>query len=341
MIRKLFNVLLKYKKWFIVIITFNAMFGAFLWLMDSNSFTYIFPNIIIGSILLYSLISLIIYRIDKRKKEAILDFIENPELNEEEVCLSLLDGEEKEIIHLIGENLRKKNEIIKKQESNLKEYEEYIETWAHEIKTPLSLMTFVLDNRKKEISSPIYQRLEYARSKMQEDIERILYYARVKAEHLDYIFTPISLCEICNDVIGEYKSLIEEQKINIKNEVENIQVISDKKGLSFIIRQILSNSIKYRDIENENPFISLITDIDKENENIKLTIRDNGIGVKYYDFPFLFDKGFTGDAGQQRKQSTGMGLYLANQVANNLKIKIDVSEKFKDGFEISLSFPFT
>ncbi|WP_053955038.1 sensor histidine kinase [Inediibacterium massiliense] len=339
MIRKLVSVFLKYKIWIIIIMLFNVMFGVFLWLMDSNSFTYIFPTLMIGSILLYCLFGFVVYGIDQRKKEAIIDFIQNPDLNKEEVCLSIIDDEEKEMIHLIGAKLREKEELIKKQELNLKEYEEYIEIWAHEIKTPLALMTFVLDNRKEEISLQIYQRLEYARTKMQEDIERVLYYARVKSEHLDYIFTEISLDEICKDVIDEYKSLIEEQKITIKNVVENIKVFSDKKGLSFVLRQVLSNCIKYRAREEVSSFITLSTNIDKKSRNIILIIRDNGIGVKPYDLPFLFDKGFTGDTGMHRKQSTGMGLYLAKQVSDSLKIKIEVSEEYKDGFKISLLFP--
>ncbi|NFG62636.1 MULTISPECIES: sensor histidine kinase [unclassified Clostridium] len=339
MIRKLVSIFLKYKIWLVVIMIFNVMFGVFLWLIDANGFTYIFPTMIIGSILLYSLISFVVYGIDKRKEEALIEFIENPDLHEEEVCLSFLSGGEKEIIHLIGEKLRKKKELIKKQDLNLKEYEEYIETWAHEIKTPLALMTFVLDNRKEEILFPIYQRLEYVRTKMQEDIERMLYYSRVKSEHLDYIFTKISLDEISKDVVDEYKNLIEEQKITINNEVGNIQVLSDKKGLIFVLRQVLSNSIKYMDREKFNPFITLLTKIDNKSGNIMLVIKDNGIGVKPYDLPFLFDKGFTGDTGEQRKRSTGMGLYLAKQVADSLKFKIEVSEKYKDGFEISLLFP--
>jgi signal transduction histidine kinase len=339
MLRKLVRIFLRYKIWLIVIIIFNIMFGVFLWLMDANSFFNIFPTMIIGSSILYGSIAFVVYSIDKRKKEAIIDFIENPDFHEEKACLSLLSAGEKELINLIGEKLRIKEEQIKNQDLKLKEYEEYIETWAHEIKTPLALMTFLLDNRKEEILPQIYQRLEYTRSKMQEDIERMLYYSRVKSEHLDYIFTKISLGEICEEVVDEYKNLVEEQKIIINNGAENIQVLSDRKGLLFVLRQILSNSIKYMDREKINHFITVHTKIDNKRGNIILVITDNGIGVKPYDLPFLFDKGFTGDAGEQRKQSTGMGLYLAKQVANSLKVEMEVSEEYKDGFEISLLFP--
>ncbi|WP_392485962.1 sensor histidine kinase [Haloimpatiens sp. FM7315] len=337
MIRKFVRVFLKYKIWLSLILFFNVMSGVFLWLMDSNSFTYIFPTFIIGSILLYSLIGFLVYGKDKRKKEEIIGFIESLDLKQEEVCLDFLQDDEKEIIHIIAAKLRKEEELIKKQELNLKEYEEYIEVWAHEIKTPVALMTFVLDNRKEEISPKIYQKLEYARSEMQEDIERILYYSRVKSEHLDYIFEEMSLYEICKDVEEEYKSLLEEQKISVYNNLGNIKILSDKKGLCFVLRQIFSNSIKYRDLEKEESFIEVSSRL--EEENIILIIRDNGIGAKPYDLAFLFDKGFTGDAGTKTKKSTGMGLYLAKKVANNLKIKIEVTEDYKDGFEMSLSFP--
>lgn len=339
MIREIFSMLSKYKIWIVTIGILNIMFGVFLWLMDVKGFTYIFPTTIIGSIILYSFVGFKVYNVDKRKKQELLNFIENPEIKQEELCLSFFSNEEKNTIRAIGEKLREKDDLIKQQYLNLKEYEEYIEKWAHEIKTPLSLMTFVLDNRKEEISLSTYKRLEYARTKMQEDIERMLYYARVKSDHLDYLFSNIFLEEICEDLLDEYKILIDEQKISINNNVKNIQVFSDKKGLLFILRQILSNAIKYKDMEKENSFISIFTTVNEESKDIILTIRDNGIGVKSYDVPFLFDKGFTGDAGQQRKQSTGMGLYLAKQVADNLNIKMVVSQQYKDGFEISLLFP--
>ena len=198
-------------------------------------------------------------------------------------------------------------------------------------------MTFVLDNRKDEIPKEVYNKLEYSRSKMQEDIERILYYERVESKNLDYIFSSISLNEICNDIISEYKNIVEEQNIEIINKVDNFNVISDNKGLLFILRQILSNSIKYVDKQKQNNFIQLSSKVD--GKRIELLIRDNGLGVKLYDIPFLFNKGFTGDLGQYKKQSTGMGLYLANKVAQNLKIEMIISEEYKDGFQISLLFP--
>ncbi len=41
-------------------------------------------------------------------------------------------------------------------------------------------MTFVLDNRNDEMSSAAYRRLEYVQTNIEENVERMLYYARIK-----------------------------------------------------------------------------------------------------------------------------------------------------------------
>lgn len=67
-----------------------------------------------------------------------------------------------------------------------------------------------------------------------------------------------------------------------------------------------------------------------------LEIEDNGTGIKETDLPFIFDKGFSGDAGGQRKKSSGMGLYLAAQIAGELKIGLDAHSVYKKGTRITL-----
>lgn len=337
MLKKVVQIFLKYKIWLLTIGLLNVIFGTMLWLVDARSFINLFPTMLLGSFLLYWGMGAIIYKKDQRKEEAINEILEHPEVLEGDRA-SNFSGDDKALIQKVGETLQDKNAIIRKQEESISDYVEYIESWAHEIKTPLALMTFVLDNRKEEISPIVYNRLEYARTSMQEDIERMLYYARLKSARSDYFFTKLSLEDICNEVIEEYDILLQEQKMKILTEIKDMSVLSDKKGLLFIIRQIISNAIKYKK-QGENPsFIMFLADNDPMND-IRLTIRDNGIGVKPYDLPYIFEKGFTGEIGEQRKNSTGMGLYLVKQVADNLKIKIDVSKEYTNGLEISFVFP--
>lgn len=337
MVKMLRGIFEKNRLWIIVILILNLIFGGLLWLVNDKAFLYIFPTMIIGSLILYCATAFIIYKKDIKRKEAIDSFLNESTKDMENLIISLFYNEEAEVIRNIGEILRENKNIINDHKQGIDEYEEYIEAWAHEIKTPLGLMTFVLDNRKEEISPIVYRRLEYARTKMQENIERMLYYARLKSSHNDCFFKEISLKESCIEVIEEYKVILQEQNIDVIFDIDDYSVVSDKRGIQFIIRQIISNAVKYKNIEASKPYIVITSD---ENEkNISLTIRDNGIGVKAYDLPFIFEKGFTGEIGEQRRNSTGMGLYLAKQVAESMKIILEVSEKYTGGFEISLIFP--
>lgn len=337
MIKKLKGILIKNRLWIIVILILNFIYGGLLWLSNDEAFVYIFPTMIFGSLILYCAITFIIYKKDVKSGEAISSFLNEPTKDKENEIRSLFNYEEAKVIGDIGNILRENQNTINANKQEFNEYEEYVEAWAHEIKTPLGLMTFLLDNRKDEISPIVYKRFQYVRTKMQEDIERMLYYARLKSTCNDYLFKELSLQESCEEIIEEYKAILQEKDIEVLLDTNKHKVISDKRGLQFIIRQVISNAVKYTDCEEVKSKI-VITSEENE-ENIKLNIRDNGIGVKSYDLPCIFDKGFTGEIGQQRKNSTGMGLYLAKQVSKNLKIEIDINEKYTNGFEIILVFP--
>ncbi|WP_346889082.1 sensor histidine kinase [Clostridium sp. UBA1056] len=337
MVKRLRGVLEKNRLWIVVILTLNFIFGGLLWLSNDKAFIYIFPTMVIGSLILYCATAFSIYKNDLKREQAISRFLDEPTKDIENEIISLFHYEEAQVIKDIGKILRQNQNTINIHKQGIDEYEEYIEAWAHEIKTPLGLMTFVLDNRKEEISPVVYKRLQYVRTKMQEDIERMLYYARLKSTFNDYFFKELSLKESCIEVIEEYKVILQEKGIDVILDIKDYKVLSDKRGIQFIIRQIISNSVKYKNIEVSDPQIVITSD---ENEkNINLTIRDNGIGVKAYDLPFIFEKGFTGEIGEQRKNSTGMGLYLAKQVAEGLKVGLEANDNYTDGFEISLVFP--
>lgn len=337
MIKRVRKILIKNRLWIILILILNIIFGGLLWLSNDKAFPYIFPIMIIGSVIFYCVTAFILYKNHLKIEEAIYSFLNEPTVDKENQIIRLFHYEEANIIRSLGEILRENQRVINTLKEGNDEYEEYVEAWAHEIKTPLGLMTFVLDNRKDEISQVVYKKLQYVRTKMQEDIERMLYYARLKSPCNDYFFKELSLQECCEEVIDEYKVILQEKGIEVILNVGDCKVVSDKRGMQFIIRQIISNAIKYRDIEETEPKIVITSEGNEK--NIKLSIRDNGIGVKSYDLPFIFEKAFTGEVGEQRKNSTGMGLYLAKQVSEGLKINLEANDKYTKGFEITLIFP--
>ena len=152
-------------------------------------------------------------------------------------------------VNYLANRLRRLNDQLDEAKLQKIEYEEFIESWVHDIKTPISLATLVLENRKEEMSELVFQRLEHARISISEDVEQILFYARLQASHVDYHFERISLSLCCEDVLFELKALLDEKEVKVISQMEDVPIVSDKKALQFIFAQVFVNAVKYSNQE--------------------------------------------------------------------------------------------
>ena len=106
------------------------------------------------------------------------------------------------------------------------------------------------------------------------------------------------------DVLEDYRPLLEEKGFLINMDICDSVVFSDRRSLHFLLSQVISNCVKYcRDDIRPELSLSFI----REGIYDSLTIRDNGIGVRSSDLPYIFEKGFTGDSGAGRKKPPAWG----------------------------------
>ena len=332
----LLHTLKKYAVWFLLPMGLNLLYALALWLSDSDAFRRLWLMLVLGSLLLFSIALLFACRLEKRRETTFLEFLDHPDEITEANLLRLVGRRDGELVHHIGVLLRENEQANRTLMTQVNDYEEYVESWAHEIKTPLSLLTFLLDNRRDELPPAVYQRLDYVRAQMQGFVEQMLYYARLKSRQKDYLFESLSLIECCEEALENYQPLLNERGFRITKELPRLFVLSDRRGLLFIINQILSNAVTYTQ-NTEVPELHLTAE--QTERSVILRIRDNGIGVQPWDLPFLFEKGFTGDTGKARKKANGMGLYLANEMAKALKIELEVCSQPQKGFEMIVLFP--
>lgn len=320
--------------WLLLLFLVDAFAALLLWLADAQAFRTLLEIILLFSILLF-VVTLLFALFQERKKEKFfLAFLAQPDGVREQQLLDSVSFQERQQLEQLITLFHAQQIRLSQMSDDLHDYEEYVEGWAHEIKTPLSLLTMLLDNRQDELTPELYQKLNYVRSQLQEDVTQMLYYARLKSSTKDHRFQHLCLCDLVEEVLQDYLPLLEEKGFQIQNFLCNEQVFTDSRGLRFILGQIISNSIKYAGNE---PKLSIIVDCLKT-ETI-LQIKDNGIGVKPCDLPYIFQKGFTGDCADSQKKATGMGLYLAKKMADDLKLKMEAHSKRGEGFEMVIKFP--
>ena len=321
-----------YLPWLLVLLAFDLFTAVLLWLSDARMFQALILLYILATVLLFFILSFLLIRKERKKSSAYKAFIANPNTDTELELLHLSSASEKESIEQMADTLYQKQSEIGKLNSLLAEYEDYVEKWAHEIKLPLSLLSLLLDNQSDRLPKDTAFKLDYVRNQIQENVSQILFYYRVKSEKNDFLFEDLDLEECVHDLLENFGPFLKEKNFTIQ--LENIQgsYYTDQRSFEFIFSQILANALKY---SSDKPELRI--SMSREKGHTTLSIRDNGCGVKACDLPHIFEKGFTGDSGDTRKKSTGMGLYLVKQLADALKIDIAVKSEWMQGFEIILS----
>lgn len=331
--KRYFKSIKQYIPWLFVILAVEGFTVVLLWLADIKVFKALFPLLLLFTLFLFAVLSYILMKKEKDKEKALKEFLLNPNKNSEKILLDSYGLENKESILLLAETIYKKEKEIEKADSLLADYESYVELWAHEIKLPLSLLTLILDNQADSLSQDLSFKLDYIRNQVQSNISQILFYYRVKSEKKDYFFEELNMDTCINEILEDYAPLIHEKNLKVISQNLNHEIYTDRRGFEFMIGQVIANSLKY---SGNNPCLDIFVDTDKG--KTRLTLKDNGQGVKECDLPYIFEKGFTGDSGDVRKKSTGMGLYLVKQLADDLSIEIEVSSIWQCGFTVSLFF---
>ncbi|MBQ3421236.1 MAG: sensor histidine kinase [Romboutsia sp.] len=234
---------------------------------------------------------------------------------------------EDNIMKGIIENLKyQNNEEVKEYRNSLKELDEYIAKWVHEIKIPISALDIITD-RLNSIEDSIDIKNQVV--KINFLVNSILYSSRSSSMFEDIFFNKVRLDKIVKSSIKNNSFLLIKNNIEVMLNNLDYTVFTDIKCISYILDQIINNAIKYSKEKGKIEFSA------KNIENgVVFSIKDYGIGIEKEDIGRVFDKGFTGMNGRNRLyKSTGMGLYFAKNMIDKLGHKIEVSSK-KDEYTI-------
>lgn len=221
-------------------------------------------------------------------------------------------------------------EAVSNAEEKQRDYREYIENWVHEIKVPITAVELICENNKSEAS----RKIRFQLALIEGHVERALYYARLDCLEKDYIIRKTYLSEIVETALSRCRFLLTQSNIRIEIEDLDKAVYTDGKWVEFILGQLLANAVKYR---SAAPTILICAD--ESEGKIKLTVKDNGIGIPASELRRIFDKGFTGSNGRRLGGSTGMGLYLCRRLAESLGASLEADSKEKEYTAISICFP--
>lgn len=221
----------------------------------------------------------------------------------------------------------KLHELYKVQEEHLI----FIDRWIHQMKTPLS----VLELMARDLDEPEASSFREEIDRLKTGLNMVLYMARLRTIERDFHVEKVTVKEVVQEVTNDNKRLFIQHTIYPKVFIdENLVVETDQKWLYFIVTQLVHNAVKYSAEKAKSIEIHLT-----ERDGRKtLAVTDFGIGIPKEDMKRIFNAFYTGVHGRKFRESTGVGLYVANEVANYLGHSLEVISTVGEGTTFYLVF---
>ncbi|NSL52212.1 sensor histidine kinase [Calidifontibacillus erzurumensis] len=223
-------------------------------------------------------------------------------------------------------------EQIQRYKCKQAEHLTFMNQWVHQMKTPISVIHLILQENEGE---PYVENIRQEIERISRGLNIAMNMARLDRFEHDFSVETIFLYSIVTEAINDQKRYFIRKRVYPEVKIDvNITVKSDRKWLKFIVHQLLVNAIKYTVGENKKITVSAYM---TENGKV-LEVKDQGVGIPQKDIRRVFDPFFTGENGRKFGESTGMGLYLVNEVCKKLGHKIEIESKVEEGTSIKIIF---
>ena len=223
------------------------------------------------------------------------------------------------------------NDRTARQQRELKEYKDYVEIWAHEIKTPMAVSRLIMDNHRNEVTKSLSDEMD----RLDSYVEQMLYYSKSSSLQDDCMIRSVPLRGLVMAAVKKQAGLMISGNVTPRFETLDYEVLTDPKWMEFILGQIISNSVKYRS-EDRSP--EILFSAVQTGKRVALSIADNGIGIAPEDMGRIFRRGFTGTNGRKYAKSTGIGLYLCETLCSKMETELAASSKEGEGTVLTLTF---
>ncbi len=229
--------------------------------------------------------------------------------------------QQKDEITKVNAELQIRNSQINEQNKSLKELnatkDKFFSIIAHDLKSPLGIIIniseYIINNSKNISNNETFELIERVKSSgysLLTLLDNLLEWSKAQTGNIKFTPIKVDLRKTIFECIYLYKKQAAEKNITIHNNVkEKFEIIADKYMLEVIIRNLISNALKFT---NENGNIHINAEIN--NSSIIASVEDDGIGIPPEIIPDLFDIGENVTRlGTKSEKGNGLGLILCKE----------------------------
>jgi signal transduction histidine kinase len=149
-------------------------------------------------------------------------------------------------------------------------------------------------------------------------------------------FDKFSLKEVIDETAIKLMPMAEKKHIKIKQNSKVVWIKADRDKIAQIISILLDNAIKYSPDSS-----SIWLEVSEENKNVLIIIKDQGIGIKASDLPYIYNRFYRVDQSRSKEKHPGygLGLAIAKQIVDFHKGSINVESSPNKGTIFIVKIP--
>ena len=238
------------------------------------------------------------------------------------------------------------NEIVVSYESRLSTFHKTEETnrqlmtsLSHDVRTPLTTLIGYLDAAHKGIvtGKDRDDYIETARRKahdLKEYIDVLFDWFKLNSNEFAIELQTVEAAELTRDILIDWIPIFEDKQIayNIDIPEKPFRVRLDTDGYMRILNNLIQNVISHSRADKIEIALT------KKNNNMEITVTDNGIGIEKEDLKHIFERLYKCDKGRSEKGS-GLGLSIVHQLVEKMNGTITAESTQGNGTTFILLFP--
>jgi len=227
------------------------------------------------------------------------------------------------------------------READLLKYE-FINNISHKFRTPLTHIRWLAEDLREmetqEERNKAVEQIQFASMRLFELTNIVMDASQSTSQFYLYHFTNVDLAQLISEIDKAHKDQMEQKRLQLHIDVgpDVLHVKADKARLQFALQILFENSLIYTPVGG-----LMDIKVRQIGDEIIITFKDNGIGIREEDIPYLFSKFYRStNARHADTEGMGIGLYMAKTIVEKHNGRIWAESKGENqGSKFSIALP--
>ena len=232
------------------------------------------------------------------------------------------------------------NSMMDEVERSFDTQKQFVQDASHELRTPLTIIKGhlkMLDRWGKNDKETLEKSIKVSLNEVErltKLVNDLLQLSKAENELLENNkLEEVNIKQVINELVYDFEIINKDVNFSYKVE-DNLKLYMLQSHLKQLLIIFIDNAIKYCDKEEKKININVFV----ENNETKICISDNGIGIPKEDIPKITDKFYRVDKSRKYNNSFGIGLSIAAQIIKLYNGKLDIESKLDEGTTIIITF---